>query len=182
MSEEFTEATFMRDISAMLLSPLCWIGNQLNLYEHLASCSDGVNYDEFAKISNCNERYLREWLHAMTCAGWVKYDSETKKFTLSEILRPFLVKGEENKTYVSDVFKAIQIFNEAAPNYINCFKNGGGLTLDQIHPKVGDAVEAFTGPSQKYLVPSLIAEHVKDIHELLEQGITVADVGCGVGL
>ena len=117
----------------------------------------------------------------MTCAEWIEYNSTTKKFSLPQEHRPFLVRGHKNSSFRGDMFNALQIFNECAPKYLDCIKNGGGLSLDQIHPKIGEAVESFTGPSQKFIVPTLVEEFLPSIHERLVEGITAADVGCGVG-
>ena len=177
---EFAQ-NFVRSTSAMMLGPLCWIGNKLELFRHLADHPEGVNYEEFAEVTNCNSRYLQEWLHAMTCAKWVDYDATTKKFTLPIEHQEFLVRREGNVLFAADCFNAFRIFNEAAPKYLDCFQNGGGLSLKEIHPEIGEAVEGFTGTSQKYRAVDVVKQFLPDIHERLESGIVAADVGCGVG-
>ena len=38
-----------------------------------------------AKVSNLDERYLREWLYAMSAAGFANYDSNKKFFSPEQI-------------------------------------------------------------------------------------------------
>jgi len=175
-SQRFTD-----DATAMMLGPLCWFGIQLKLFECLASNEEGMTYKEFAEASKCNERYMKEWLHAMTCAEYLDYNSETKKFILPPEHQPFLIPSENNENYGGGVFNAFRIFNESAPKYLHCIQNGGGLCLDEIHPEIGDAVEGFTGPTQKFRVVPIITEALPEVHDRLKTGITVVDVGCGVG-
>ena len=170
---------FLDDASAMILGPLAWLGNKFNLFEHLSV--EPKSYSELASESKCDERYIKEWLHAMTCAEWIEYDQDIQKFFLPPEHVPFLVRGNSNPSFRGDIFNAIRIFNESTPKYVDCFQNGGGLKLNEIHPQIAQAVESFTGPSQKYIVPSLIEEFLPEIHEDLQKGIIVADVGCGVG-
>ncbi len=69
------------ELSTMLFGNLVYIGEKLGLFNLLAQ-SDAVTSEELAEKSSYQPRYLREWLSAMTAAGWVEYDAETKRFHL----------------------------------------------------------------------------------------------------
>ena len=69
----------MQDVSASAIIPLMRIGDQLGIFRHLSELGE-VNSEELANASNLDERYLREWLYAMSAAGFVNYDSNKKIF------------------------------------------------------------------------------------------------------
>ena len=72
----------MQDVSASAIIPLMRIGDQLGIFKHLSELGE-VSSESLAKVSNLDERYLREWLYAMSAAGFANYDSNKKKFSLS---------------------------------------------------------------------------------------------------
>ena len=55
----------MQDVSASAIIPLMRIGDQLGIFKHLSELGE-VNSEELANASNLDERYLREWLYAMS--------------------------------------------------------------------------------------------------------------------
>ena len=69
----------MQDVSASAIIPLMRIGDQLGIFKHLSELGE-VNSEELANASNLDERYLREWLYAMSAAGFANYDSDKKNF------------------------------------------------------------------------------------------------------
>ena len=72
----------MQDVSASAIIPLMRIGDQLGIFRHLSELGE-VNSEELANASNLDERYLREWLYAMSAAGFANYDSNKKIFSLT---------------------------------------------------------------------------------------------------
>ena len=74
----------MQDVSASAIIPLMRIGDQLGIFRYLSELGE-VNSEELANASNLDERYLREWLYAMSAAGFANYDSNKKKFSLSHL-------------------------------------------------------------------------------------------------
>ena len=69
----------MQDVSASAIIPLMRIGDQLGIFKHLSELGE-VSSESLAKVSNLDERYLREWLYAMSAAGFANYDSNKKKY------------------------------------------------------------------------------------------------------
>ena len=67
----------MQDVSASAIIPLMRIGDQLGIFKHLSELGEASS-ETLAKVSNLDERYLREWLYAMSAAGFANYDSNKK--------------------------------------------------------------------------------------------------------
>src|SRR5262245_20299757 len=71
----------MHDFGTANLAGLSYIGDKLGLFKALADFKP-VTVEEFAQKTGYVERYLREWLSAMACAGYVEYDRNNQTFTL----------------------------------------------------------------------------------------------------
>ena len=65
-----------------VLTKLIDIGYQTGLFE--ASTRGPATSDELAERAGLNERYVREWLGAMTTGGVYTYDAETQRYALPE--------------------------------------------------------------------------------------------------
>src|SRR5258708_34421279 len=69
------------DITAAQMAPLSAVADRLGLFQKLAEVGP-VTVSEFATRVGLNERYVREWLSAMACHGYVNYDRVTEAFRL----------------------------------------------------------------------------------------------------
>ena len=69
------------DIGAAMQGALTYIGDRLGIFKSLASAPATVA--GLAERTNLNERYLREWLGAMTAARYVDYDPATTRYSIS---------------------------------------------------------------------------------------------------
>ena len=72
----------MQDVSASAIIPLMRIGDQLGIFKKLGELGE-VSPDDLAKATALDERYLREWLYAVSAAGFATYNAEIKKFSLT---------------------------------------------------------------------------------------------------
>jgi hypothetical protein len=69
------------DISAAMLGALSYIGDRLGIFRALADAGS-VTSATLAERTGLSERYLREWLGAMTAAGYVNYDPAAKTYAM----------------------------------------------------------------------------------------------------
>ncbi len=58
------------------------LGDRLGLYRALSPFGP-MTSEELAQRTNIAERYIREWLASQAAAGYLTYDPENKKFSLS---------------------------------------------------------------------------------------------------
>src|ERR1051326_797494 len=77
---DFTQRTF-GDIIATFTTAMAVIGDRLGLFKNLAAGGSATS-DELARRAGVNERYVREWLNAMACAGYINYDPASQRFSL----------------------------------------------------------------------------------------------------
>ena len=70
------------DFGAALSSALVYIGQKLGLYKAMAD-SGPITAGELAAKTSTNERYIREWLINQASSGYVGYDPESSRYSLS---------------------------------------------------------------------------------------------------
>ena len=67
----------MKDVAASALIPLMRIGDRLCLFQKLSALGPTTS-KKFAEEAKVDERYLREWLYALSATDFVSYDGEKK--------------------------------------------------------------------------------------------------------
>src|SRR5580700_11317465 len=72
----------MNDLGAAMQGALTYIGDRLGIFKSLADVG-AVTSAELAAKTGLNERYLREWLGAMTAAKYIAYDPATMRYSIS---------------------------------------------------------------------------------------------------
>src|SRR6516225_4255757 len=72
---------FVTDLGAAGHAGMVVIGEKLGLYKALAT--GPMSSTELAAKTKTDERYLREWLSSQAAGGYITYEGETGKFSLS---------------------------------------------------------------------------------------------------
>src|SRR5688572_30458457 len=70
------------DLGSSLGSMMIILGDRLGLYKALSQFGP-MTSEELAHNTNTAERYIREWLASQAAAGYLAYNPEAKKFSLS---------------------------------------------------------------------------------------------------
>jgi SAM-dependent methyltransferase len=167
------------DFGAALSSSLVYIGQKLGLYKALAEAGPSTPA-ELAGRTGTQERYVREWLVNQTAGGYVEYDPQTARFSLSPEQAAALA-DEESPAYVGGGFYLIKAMTNAVPRIEESFRNGGGILWGDHDPDLFVGVERFFRPGYRtHLVNDWIPA-LTGIDEKLKAGGLVADVGCGHG-
>ena len=71
----------VNDLSGTMATVMCAVGDRLGLFKDLADRGPATS-EELADRTGIMERYAREWLSTLTCAGYLEFDPATTKFTL----------------------------------------------------------------------------------------------------
>src|SRR5688572_2016401 len=93
------------DMSAAMGGALVLIGDKLGLYKALAEGGPATS-DELAKRSRTAERYVREWLAAQAASGYVEYEAETRRFSMTPE-QAMALAMEASPVYVAGAFELI---------------------------------------------------------------------------
>jgi methylase of polypeptide subunit release factors len=133
-----------------------------------------------AKETGIKERYLREWLSALTAAGYVEYDDGTDDFSLTaEQATTFA--DEESPAFFAGAFEVVQSMWMDEPKIEEAFRSGKGVGWHEHSNCLFRGTERFFRPGYNANLISSWIPSLNGMTEKLEQGASVADVGCGHG-
>jgi hypothetical protein len=167
------------DFGATFHAALVRVGDKLGLYKALAAGGPQTP-GELAKRTGTAERYVREWLCNQAAGGYITYDSQSGKFSLSEE-QAFTLADENSPAFLPGMFQAALAAVKAQEQVTERFKTGEGLGWHEHHPELFVGTERFFRPGYAANLISSWIPALEGVKEKLERGATVADVGCGLG-
>jgi hypothetical protein len=96
----------MADNAAGAATVMAGIGDRLGLFKALAEAP--ATSAELAERAHINERYAREWLNEMTCAGYLEHDPASQRFTLPPEHVPVLAQEGGPLEQAEEAFEPIR--------------------------------------------------------------------------
>ena len=176
-AEEFAGhmAGIMNGASLALMAS---IGHQTGLFDTMAGLPPSTS-QQIADAAGLNERYVREWLGAMTTGGIVEYDRAKKTYALPPEHAASLTRaaGPANLTRWTQFFP---LMGNVEEGIIESFRNGGGVPYSAYAKFTKLTAEASAAVFDATLVETTLPL-VPGLVDRLQAGIDVADVGCGAG-
>ncbi|MCC5937124.1 MAG: methyltransferase domain-containing protein [Lunatimonas sp.] len=160
------------------LGILVSMGHQLGLFDAMVGVPP-ISSVELAASTGLQERYVREWLHAMAAGRIVEVDDSSTYFHLPQEHAQFLSRkfpGDNLALFA----QYIPVLAGVEQQVIQCFKQGGGVAYEEygrFHEVMAeDSGQTILGALFDYILPL-----VPGLREKLESGINVLDIGCGSG-
>jgi ubiquinone/menaquinone biosynthesis C-methylase UbiE len=169
---------FVGDLGATVHSGMVVIGEKLGLYKALAE--GPVNSAELAAKTRTDERYVREWLSSQAAGGYVTYNEQTRKFSLSEE-QEFALVNEDSPAYLPGAFQLALGSLAAVPRIVESFRTGAGMGWHEHDEDVFHGCEKFFRPGYAANLVTSWLPALQGVQAKLEEGARVADVGCGKG-
>lgn len=161
-----------------VLCVLASIGHRTGLFDTMAglppSTSAGI-----AEDAGLEERYVREWLGAMTVGRIVDYDPDEATYALPPERAACLTRaaGPDNLALLA---RLVPLSGQVEEAVIDCFQRGGGLPYSA-YPGFHEFQGEFTRGAFDAALIDCVVPLVPGLRERLEEGIDVLDVGCGAG-
>ncbi|HUF53149.1 MAG TPA: class I SAM-dependent methyltransferase [Dehalococcoidia bacterium] len=160
------------------LALLTSIGHRSNLFDTMAGLPPSSS-EEIARAAGLNERYVVEWLAAMTTGGIVEYDPATKSYRLPPEHAASLTRaaGPGN---LATMTQFMALLGNIEDDLLEAFRNGGGVPYE----RYGKFQELMGEESAQVFDATLLdvtLPLIPGITERLKEGIDVADIGCGKG-
>ncbi|HET9950081.1 MAG TPA: methyltransferase domain-containing protein [Longimicrobiales bacterium] len=170
---------FVSDLGAALHAPTVIIGERLGLYRALAEAGP-LTAEQLAERTGTSERYVREWLAAQAASGYVTYDPESARYSLTPE-QAYALADETSPAYVPGAFLVAASVFADQPKLVEAFRTGAGVGWHEHHHHLFEGTERFFRSSY---VGNLIQSWLPSLDGVvakLERGARVADVGCGHG-
>jgi SAM-dependent methyltransferase len=175
--DKFSEKVW-DNIRGTMTMALCFLGDQLGLYQALAK-TGAITSVGLAAYTGLHERWLREWLQQQACAGLVAYEGNGRFYLTPEAIE--VLANEESLSFAGGGFTTIMALAQHAPHLKSCFQTGQGLPFDSFGLDFAVGLDRMNGVwARQKFVPEVLPL-LDGVVEKLEQGALVADVGCGIG-
>ncbi len=175
--EAFTEK-LLGILSGGALSLMISIGHRTGLFDTLAKLPPSTS-KKIAEKADLDERYVREWLAAMTTGGIIEYDPLERTYALPAE-HASLVARSAVPLNIASTMQFTSVLGGVEDQLVECFRNGGGVPYEKFHR----FHEVMAEESAQTVVAAL-EDHILPLGdglvEKLERGIDVLDVGCGSG-
>jgi 2-polyprenyl-3-methyl-5-hydroxy-6-metoxy-1,4-benzoquinol methylase len=154
------------------------VGHRTGLFD-VMSKSPPATSQELAAQAGLNERYVREWLGAMTTARVIEVDPATLKFSLPPEHAAFLTRAAAADNMA--VFaQYMAVMGGVEDDIVECFRKGGGVPYEKFQ-RFHEVMAEDSGQSVLSTLESHILPLVPGLPERLSTGIRMLDVGCGRG-
>ncbi len=167
------------DLGALTNAVLVHVGDQLGLYKAI-TMSGPTDSTALAKQTGTSERLVREWLSAQAAQGYLSYDKSTQKFSLSPE-QAMVFADDDSPFFMAGFFDIANGLFHDVPKIVNAFKSDGALAWHEHNGCLFCGTQRIFRPAYNH---SLVKEWLPALDGVvakLQQGCSVADVGCGLG-
>jgi ubiquinone/menaquinone biosynthesis C-methylase UbiE len=152
------------------------VGHRTGLFDALRGQPPST-VAEIARRAELDERYVREWLGAMTTARVVEISEDGERFSLPSEHAACLTRaaGADNLALYAEYFS---VLGGVEDDIVDCFRNGGGVPYERF-PRMHAVMAEDEGIVNA--LESQVLPMVPGLAERLRAGIRVLDAGCGSG-
>lgn len=154
------------------------IGHRTGLFDTLANLPPSTS-QQIADAAGLNERYVREWLGAMTTDGLIEYEKATDTYLLPPEHAAFLTRAASPNNFAV-IAQFIPLLATVEEQVIECFYKGGGVPYSA-YTRFHQVMAEDSGQTVVAVLEDAILPLIPGLTAALETGINVLDVGCGSG-
>lgn len=177
--EEFMGGMVTHLVGAITLA-CATLGHQLGLYKAMAG-NEEMSADELARAAGTNPRLTREWLDQQASCGIISYSAESDGYTLGAEAA-FALAEENSPVWLAGGLQAFRSMFTDLDDVANAFKSDGGLAWGDHHECLFHGTAEFFRPAYEHHLVQEWLPALAGGTERLDQGASVADVGCGSGV
>ena len=170
--------TMLSAFNSAALCLMASVEHRTGLFDVMSTMPPSTPADIAAR-AGLNERYVREWLAAMTAARVLDYGPETGRFSLPAEHAAFLTRaaGADNIAVMSQY---VALLGGVEDDIVDCFRRGGGVPYSRFHRlhevMAEDSNQSIAGALESHILPL-----VPGLSDRLAAGMRVLDAGCGRG-
>ncbi|MEP6661865.1 MAG: class I SAM-dependent methyltransferase [Acidimicrobiales bacterium] len=165
-------------MNASMLGLMTSVGHRTGLFDTMATLAPSTSA-QVAKAAGLDERYVREWLNAMTVGRFVDYDPATRTYVLPPEHAASLTRaaGPGN---MANMAQFTALMGGVEDEIVGCFRLGGGVPYSRF-PKFQELMAEMSGQVHDAALIEGELALVDGLIDRLRAGIDVCDVGCGQG-
>jgi SAM-dependent methyltransferase len=161
-----------------MLALMVSVGHRTELFDIMATMAPATT-EEIAEAAGLDERYVREWLNAMTVGQIVNYDASASTYRLPAEHAAFLTRAAGPNNLASFA-QYESLMGGVEDDIVECFVHGGGVPYSR-YPKFQQLMAEESASIHDASLIEGILPLVEGSVERLKSGIDVCDVGCGQG-
>ncbi|HSF60297.1 MAG TPA: class I SAM-dependent methyltransferase [Gaiellaceae bacterium] len=154
------------------------VGHRTGLLDALAE-NDWATSQELADSAGLNERYVREWLGAMTAGRIVEYEPHTGRYRLPAEHAVWLTRAASPDNLAVEA-QWITSLSTVEDDIVECFREGGGVPYER-YPRFHEVMAEESAQTVLSVLFSHILPLVPGMTERLDDGASLLDLGCGRG-
>jgi SAM-dependent methyltransferase len=159
-----------------MLNYMIDIGHRTGLFT--AAARGPATSDELANRAGLTERYVREWLGAMTTGEIFEYEPSTRRYSLPPERVACLTAGATNLAPMALLHTHL---GKHVHQVARAFREGGGVPYAAYRPEFTDVMDAIGRGTYDALLLEAYLPLVPGLAAQLDTGLRVADVACGTG-
>jgi SAM-dependent methyltransferase len=154
------------------------VGHRVGLFDALHETGAATS-PELAEAAGLQERYVREWLGAMTTGRIVEFDPDTGRYSLPAEHAAWLTRAAspDNLAVEAQWIPTLAIVED---DIVECFRNGGGVPYER-YPRFHEVMAEESNQTVLSVLFSHILPLVPGMTERLDEGASLLDLGCGRG-
>ncbi|VVT34257.1 class I SAM-dependent methyltransferase [Rhizobium sp. EC-SD404] len=168
------------DLGGAYSVPTVRIGFRLGLFDTLNNHGPMTSDELAERAGSLAPRYIREWALAQAAGGYIDYDPDTERFSLSPE-QAMVFSQQESPFYLAGAFDLAAAMIEGESKVETSMRTGGGVRWGDTAGCLFCATGAFFRPGYVNNIVQNWMPSLDGVVDKLQEGARVADVGCGVG-
>jgi len=160
------------------LAVMISVGHRTGVLDALAE-TDAATSQELADAAGLNERYVREWLGAMTTGRIVEYEPDTARYRLPAEHAAWLTRAASPDNLAVEA-QWITTLSTVEDDIVECFRRGGGVPYER-YSRFHEVMAEESAQTVLSVLFSHILPLVPGMTERLDEGASLLDLGCGRG-
>lgn len=183
--EAFESKVFQAILGAQQVQA-AWLGDKLGWYQTLAKSGPPLTSQQLAAETDSSERYAREWCEHQTVSGWISCQdasasAKDRRYFLSPAQKAVLT-DPDSLALLLPCCKFVASCGLHLDELKDAYKTNGGVSWDELGPDVRESQAEGNRPMFLHqLGQEFIPSGLPSVHEKLQEGGRVADIGAGFG-
>ncbi|UCD65576.1 MAG: class I SAM-dependent methyltransferase [Deltaproteobacteria bacterium] len=154
------------------------LGHRTGLFDVMAGLPPSTS-EEIARTAGLNERYVREWLGALTTARIIEHQTQDKTYSLPPEHGACLTRKSAPNNLAAFT-QYIAVLGAVEDEVLEAFKHGAGVPYSS-YKRFHEVMAEDSGQTVVAALNDFILPLIPDVSENLARGIDVVDIGCGSG-